>query len=175
MGKLTNTETGEVTDYPGVDDPFELLMASIERQRKRHESMTEQELMAEQEETKRKQEESHRRMRTIQERVRRAASLPREAALKVKQVLSSLKAKPRGEVGGGPLGYNAYLADEAQRLDPELGQLPREDLEALVTAWAFDGVSILSVDQNGLRVVVRAQNAPGTEQLLRGIEKTEVH
>lgn len=66
-------------------------------------------------------------------------------------------------------GYNAYLADEAQRLALELGQLPREDLEALVEAYTFEGVSILSVDQDGPRVVKRAQNAPGTEQLLRNL------
>jgi hypothetical protein len=161
MGKLTNTKTGEVTDYPGIDDPFELLVAS---------GFFEQPMPTEQE-----LEESARMMRTIQERVRRASSLPREAAMKVKQVLDPLQAKPHEEIDGGPLGYTAYLADEAKRLDPELGQLPREDLEALVTAWAFDGVSIFSVDQDGARVIKRAQNAPGTEQLLRGIEKTEVH
>lgn len=94
------------------EDDFESFKAdlrrSIEQQRERYESMTEQERMAEQEETERKQEELHRVMRTIRERVRRAVSLPREAALKVKQVISTLKVKPFGEVSGGPLGYNAY-------------------------------------------------------------------
>jgi hypothetical protein len=161
MGKLTNTKTGEVTDYPGIDDPFELLVASGFFDQPKP---TEQEV-----------EESARVMRTIQERVRRAPSLPREAAMKVKQVLDPLQAKPHEEVGGGGLGYLASPADEAQRLDPELGQLPREDLEALVTAWAFDGVSILSVDQDGPRVIKRAQNAPGTEQLLRDLGINSEH
>ena len=47
---------------------------------------------------------------------------------KVKQILDNLKGKLLKEVGGGPDQAVAFLADEAKRIDPELGQLPREEL-----------------------------------------------
>jgi hypothetical protein len=48
-----------------------------------------------------------------------------QARATVGQILDPHEAKLHEEVGGGPLGYLAYLVDEAKRLDPKLGQLPR--------------------------------------------------
>jgi hypothetical protein len=58
---------------------------------------------------------------------------------------------------------------------PSLANCRAKIWKALVTAWAFDGVSILSVDQDGPRVIKRAQNAPGTEQLLRDLGINSEH
>lgn len=94
---------------------------------------------------------------------------------KVKQVLDNRKGKPLKEFVGGAEQMIAFLADEAKRIDPELGQLPSEELTRLVTAWAFGGLTVLKVDQDGPRVIKRAKYAPGTEQLLRNLGINSEH